>query len=192
MNTRIQQTDEGLLMAWKNGQSEAMSTLYERYTEKVYNKCISFAKDEAQAYDLAQDALLKAFDKAHTFRGNASFSTWLYSIVYNHCVDFSRKSKRYSLFGAVLEDGPADDDSTLEYELELDRKWHALEGLLSELPAEDREMLLAKYRDNCSVADIMQRWNLNASAVKMRLLRARDKVRARYAQQVWQQWGEVA
>ena len=67
--------------------------IYDRYSEKVYRKCFSFTRDTAKAEDLAHDIFLRVITKIGTFKGGARFSTWLYSITYNYCMDNIRKAK---------------------------------------------------------------------------------------------------
>jgi DNA-directed RNA polymerase specialized sigma24 family protein len=61
--------------------------LYDRYSEKVYHKYISFVKDLALAQDLTHDIFLKTFINLSKFNHKSKFSTWLYSITYNVCID---------------------------------------------------------------------------------------------------------
>ena len=71
-------TDEALVYAAHNGQQEALGELYVRHIHKIYNKCLSYVKDDGTAFDLAQDAFLKAVNKALQFNGKAAFTTWLH------------------------------------------------------------------------------------------------------------------
>ena len=124
---------------------------------------------------------MKAFDKAASYRGNASFSTWLFSIVVNHCLDYVRKQRKYSqqafTNGIDLEDEATD----LETELEIEQQRLALEAMLEQLTDSEREMLLSKYLHNQSIEDLGQRWGLKGSAVKMRLKRTREKLLSMYS-----------
>ena len=67
--------------------------IYDRYSKKVYRKCFSFTRDTAKAEDLAHDIFLRVITKIGTFKGGARFSTWLYCITYNYCMDNIRKAK---------------------------------------------------------------------------------------------------
>ncbi|MBU0763976.1 MAG: RNA polymerase sigma factor, partial [Bacteroidetes bacterium] len=89
-------SDEHLVAMYRNGDTGILGILYERYSAKVYNKCWTFVKNYDEAYDLAHDIMLRVFEKIDTFRGDATFSTWLYSVTFNHCTEHYRKAKRYS------------------------------------------------------------------------------------------------
>ena len=88
--------DEQLILAIRQGNTEAFGELYDRYYKKVYHKCLSFTKNQEEAFDYAQESLMKAFDHLDTFRGQASFSTWLYTITHHHCLAGLKKNSRIS------------------------------------------------------------------------------------------------
>ena len=75
--------------------------LYDRYAEKVYHKCISFVKDVDLAQDLAHDVFLKTFLNLAKFEGKSKFSTWLYSLTYNFCIDYLRKNNKNMIYTAA-------------------------------------------------------------------------------------------
>ena len=87
MTTRITAatTDDELVKAIRQDDRDALGELYNRYYKKVFNKCFSFTRKQEQAFDLAQEALMKAFDNIHSFKGESSFSTWLYTITHRPC-----------------------------------------------------------------------------------------------------------
>ena len=155
--------------------------LYERYSEKVYRKCYSFVNDSARAEDLAHDIFLKVITKLGTFKENARFSTWLYSITYNYCMDSIRKSKR------MKEEGIYEGADFVEEEVDNEMMSMQEEGLrksLNEISPEEKAMLLMKYQDNFSVKEIADAFNISESATKMRLLRTKEKMRKLYLQHV--------
>lgn len=78
----------------KEQNPEYFSALYRRYGGKVYAKCISMLNDEALAHDAVQDIFIKVFLNLSKFNEQSSFSTWLYSITYNFCIDMIRKKKK--------------------------------------------------------------------------------------------------
>lgn len=130
--------------------------LYDRYSEKVYHKCISFVKDLDLAQDLTHDIFLKVFMSLSKFQGQSKFSTWLYSVTYNFCVDYVRKQGKFTQEGEEKLAQLADvDDEAQEREL-LQMEAQRLSKVLEELPPKDKMILLMKYQDELSVKDIMQ------------------------------------
>ncbi|SFD11068.1 RNA polymerase sigma factor [Spirosoma endophyticum] len=154
--------------------------LYERYCDKVYRKCLSFTKDPVRAEDLTHDIFLKLVVKLSSFREQAKFSTWLYSITYNYCTDQLRshnlRREVYVDEGWERLDLGTDDGLAEMAEMEAQQ----LERALHQLAPEEQTMLLMKYQDDISIRDIAQLNGLTESAVKMRLKRSRDKLRKYY------------
>ena len=82
-------TDEELVeKIVKTKNSILFGEIYDRFSEKVYNKCLSFVKREEEAQDLTQDVFLKLYIKLGSFEGKSKFSTWLYAFSYNYCVNY--------------------------------------------------------------------------------------------------------
>jgi RNA polymerase sigma factor (sigma-70 family) len=178
----IKGSDEELVLLLQKGANEAMSELYCRYYNLVFCKCNSFFHDKNDASDATQDIMLKTFDKIATFKGEAKFSTWVYSITFNYCTDAIRKSKG-RCFHSLDQLGQIRDYTIDEMETRLvkERKHKLAIKALSSIPAQDRELLLMKYESNKSIQDLQSLLNLSASAIKMRLLRAKEKACEAYA-----------
>jgi RNA polymerase sigma factor (sigma-70 family) len=174
--SKTQTTDEDLVDAYKAGNNECLGTLYARYYKKVYHKCLSHTKNPDVAFDLAQDILLKAFGKINTFLGNSSFSTWLYVVTNNHCIAFLRKSKNIYFENIDLCFNMEDEISDIEERLQFEKREQYLATHLGEISEIERKMLILKYQNNYSIFDLQQEFNMNASAVKMRLHRAKHKM----------------
>jgi RNA polymerase sigma-70 factor (ECF subfamily) len=151
--------------------------LYDRYADKVFAKCMSFAHDTQQAEDLAHDIFLKVYLKLGEFRFEAKFSTWLYSITYHECVEYTRKVKKNTgqqeQYRAEQEAFESADSSDAEL---LELKIGQLEKLLNKISPEDKALVLMKYQDGLSVQEIMNHTQLGESAVKMRLKRTKDRL----------------
>lgn len=174
-------SDEELVRLYVETQRNAyFERLYERYCDRVYRKCLSFIKDPVRAEDLTHDIFLKLVVKLSSFREQAKFSTWLYSITYNYCTDQLRSQNlRREVY---MDDGwerldVGNEDGLAEL-AEMEAK--QLQIALHQLPPEEQTMLLMKYQDDISIRDIADLNGLTESAVKMRLKRSRDKLRKHY------------
>jgi len=87
-------SDEELVRAIvKDNNSMLFGILYDRYARKVYNKCYGFSKSDDEAEDLTQDVFLMLFVKLGSFKGKSKFSSWLYSLTYNFCVNYVNRNK---------------------------------------------------------------------------------------------------
>lgn len=172
-------SDEQLIDEILNGDSGCFGILYDRYYSKVYSRCLSFSRNGDDAFDMTQEILLKAICNVSSFGGKSKFSTWLYSITTNYCITQSKKkSKQYHLDIMAAHQILAE---KMDEEAYVERvKWETLESRMDEylllLSEEERQILILKYRQNYSVRDLQNEFDLSASAVKMRLLRARTKM----------------
>ena len=168
--------DEAIVRAIvKEGKSDLYGMLYDRYSNKVYRKCISFVKDETVAQDMVQDIFLKVFFQLSKFKGNSRFSTWLYAITYNFCVEHYRKNSKIKQVEIGDHHDQADDDledlEILRYRVE------QLKEALDRIDPSEKKLLLMKYQDDISIKEIMNELDISESAVKMRLSRARQRVK---------------
>lgn len=184
MNIRetSQLKDEELVRLYvASQQNPYFEELYERYSEKVYRKCLSFVKDKAKAEDFTHDIFLKVITKIGTFKENARFSTWLYSITYNYCMDMLRKQKQ--LKEDLLDEPMEFEEEAVDHEL-LSMKKEGLQKSLDEISPDEKAMLLMKYQDDFSIKEIAQTFKISESATKMRLLRTKEKMKKLYLEHI--------
>ncbi|MBX2979396.1 MAG: sigma-70 family RNA polymerase sigma factor [Flavobacteriales bacterium] len=179
---RVEQLSDEELVEVVRRSSDAASfgVLYDRYAGKVYSKCMGLTRDRDQAKDLTHDIFLKAFLNMGKFDGRSGFGTWLYRITFNYCMDHLRRKKK--------GDRQADenlpelmDESAFEQEL-LRMQADQLNVVLEHIDAADRALLLFKYQEEMSIKDMAELLEMGESAVKMRLLRARERALAMYHQ----------
>ncbi|MCX6627039.1 MAG: sigma-70 family RNA polymerase sigma factor, partial [Candidatus Solibacter sp.] len=87
-------SDRDLIEGCRRGERDAFRALFETYQDKIYSIALRFSGNEALAMDIAQDTFLKLFSSMAEFRGDASFSTWVYRLVVNSCLDHKRRAWR--------------------------------------------------------------------------------------------------
>ncbi|MGV3601810.1 MAG: RNA polymerase sigma factor [Dyadobacter fermentans] len=176
-------TDEELVRLFlESRDNRHFQKLYERYAVKVYQKCVALTRDATRAEDVMHDVFLKLIGKMNTFKTGAKFSTWLFTITHNHCMDLARVSKRRVILvlGETFEAGEelaaASLDDVFREEIDLG----TLKEALDQLDLAEKAMLYLKYLDNRSIRDIAHMFQTTESAAKMRLLRGRRKLRMWY------------
>ncbi|WP_109673021.1 RNA polymerase sigma factor [Dyadobacter jejuensis] len=178
-------TDEELVSLFvQSQQNKYFEVLYERYSDKVFQKCLSFVKDTAKAEDLTHDIFLKLIFKLGTFKQDAKFSTWLYSITYNQCMDQLRTYKKR---GEVTSDEPIEVQDDVDLDTIFDGEDVQVKNLklaMSHLTVDEKGILFMKYMDDMSIKDIATVFDITESAVKMRLLRSREKLRKKYLETI--------
>lgn len=180
-------TDEMLVAAIREGDRIALGELYNRYYKKAFHKCLSLTKNQEEAFDLAQESLIKAFDNIHSFKGESSFSTWLYTITHRHCLAALKKSGRFkfsTIEESFISDDPEHDGETspaMEESSERAEQELIMYSLINALPEKEKSLLHMKYMEGESIENLQESLNLSGSAVKMRLKRTREKLNALYA-----------
>jgi len=149
--------------------------LYKRYHRKVLDKCYSLVKNHQLAEELAEDILSKTFEKLSGFKNISSYSSWLYSITYNHCIDYLRKKKKlhYPDWNRSNEI-PEIIDETPEVMNEINYENFLI--ILDLIHPEEKALILMKYHDNLPMKQIAESLRISEDATKMRLKRARSRV----------------
>lgn len=177
--------DEELITLIQQGNLHYFSILSTRYEGYITKKCKTYVKNSDTAEDLCQEILIKIFLKINDFQKKANFSTWLYSIIHNTCIDYLRKNKKNSqqVLTEKMVDEVADliedvDEVPQEVSLQI------LDQLLDTISPEEKLLLLLKYKEKHSIKDIQTSLNLSESAVKMRLKRAKEKINALYKERI--------
>jgi RNA polymerase sigma-70 factor (ECF subfamily) len=175
-------TDEELITRLGQDQNTLLEkVLYKRYENKVYSRCVGYLKDKALAHEFVQDIFIKVFENLPGFRKNASFSTWIYTITVNHCIDYSRKkSKHHVLEYMTSEALPDVVDDLLPDEEEDEPMYERFMKVLARLPENHRNIIDQRYLQHKSMKTLQEELNLHESAVKMRIKRAREALVLQY------------
>lgn len=135
-------------------------------------------KDTAKAEDAVQEIFTKIFLNLSKFSGNSKFSTWLYSITYNFCIDVIRKNKKNkSVFTDDIERAPDIIDDVDDHEL-LQMRVDHLKVVLEKIPEGDKAILLMKYNEDFSIVEIAEALGKSESAIKMKIMRAKHKAKS--------------
>lgn len=160
------------------GKKHLLNELYNRYSGKVYYKCLSITKNVEVAKDLSHDIFIKVFTNLEKFKGKADFSFWIYSITYNTTIGYLKKSNKFKPIelSEVNEDSIDEGEEDVTRKILLDVQLKHLEGLLKQLNSADRLIMLMRYQDSMSIKQISAVLNIGESAVKMRLKRTRERL----------------
>lgn len=156
--------------------SERFDQLYRQHQGKVFRKCVLMLQDQELAQDATQEIFIQAFLNFSNFREEAKFSTWLFSITRNYCIDYLRKQARSRKTELTTLDGNLYElqESSSDWHL-LEREMNDLRLVLKKLPAKDHRILMMKFRDKMSIRAIAGKIRTSEGAVKMRILRAKAR-----------------
>jgi RNA polymerase sigma-70 factor (ECF subfamily) len=163
-----------------NGNDSAYTELMNRYKKKVEIIVSRLVKKEVE--DLVQEIFTKAFTSLSTFKSEFSFSTWLYKIATNHCIDHIRKRKisTYSLDEELeLEEDTVhreipDWSKTPDYELLRKEKNEIIHQAINSLPEHYRKVIILRHFEDKSYEEIAKELKLPIGTVKVHLFRARE------------------
>lgn len=141
----VREDDRQAIAACQQGEREAFDRLVERYQRDVYRLCYRYVNNHQDANDMAQDVFLKAYRAIGRFRGDSSFSTWLYRIAVNTCLNF-RAARR--LPQDELSDQIADRGASAAERLHQAERSAEVRRAVSRLPEKQRATLILKiYQD---------------------------------------------
>ena len=167
------------------GENDEFGKLVETYQDRVYNLALRMCGNRDDAFDLAQESFFRAWRGMSGFQFESAFSTWLFRLTTNVCLDFLRAKKRRPTVSLTTAD-----DSDEETQLELPDLSQNPEALLlaaedrarltramNELPVEYRQILTMRAINDMSYAEIGEVLNLREGTVKSRLSRARLALR---------------
>lgn len=171
-------TDQPQIIQVLHGNTHAFAVLVERYKDMVFTLALKMLKNREEAEEVAQDAFLKVYKSLNSYKREAKFSTWLYKITYNTCLDRIRKNNRQQITTEFENDtemalaSPEDIVGRLE---EIERK-QLIHDCLYLLPGEDSFLLMLYYFEEQSVKEISKIMDITANHVKIKLHRSRKKL----------------
>lgn len=180
----------GIIDKVLGGDTDAFEALVLDNQKKVYNLALKMTGNENDALDIAQEAFLRAYTGLRGFRGDSKFSVWLYRLVYNLCVDHTRKKQRapVSPLTYIDEDGDFSDieipDERYAPESAAEKRElrEAVKKGIDDLPPKHREILVMREITGLSYEDIAAALGISEGTVKSRLSRARQNLAALLAQ----------
>ena len=176
-------TELELVQAAQKGDDSAFEELVRTYEKKVYHLALRMCGNPDDAYEIAQEAFLSAWKGLKFFRGESSFSTWLYRLSSNAAIDFLRREKRqrgpgeFSLDDEETYIEPIDPSPTPQRHAETQELREALAEGLEKLSPEHRQVLLLRELQGLSYEEISDALDLDLGTVKSRIARAREKLR---------------
>jgi RNA polymerase sigma-70 factor, ECF subfamily len=180
--------DDRVIEACREGDREAFRLLFETYKDKVFSIAVySFGGDEAAASDVSQQIFLKLMTAIGQFRGDSAFTTWLYRLVVNACIDERRKRRRFLPFGDSVPMSKIEDRRPQEKRYARLEVSESVQAAIKELTPKLRMPILLKYVEGlsyeeiaavmgCSKGTIASRLNRGHQKLAQRLLHLRDQL----------------
>ncbi len=173
-----QPDDISIIKQIQSGDTRAYEVLVDRYKDMVFSIALKMLVNREEAEELAQDAFIKVYKSMHTFKGEAKFSTWIYRLTYNSCLDRIKKLKR-SQSTVTLEEfsmGQLSQMETVLDEMDKSDRQKSIEECLILLPEEENLIISLYYYEEQSLDEISKIVNLNTNHLKVKLFRIRKKL----------------
>ncbi|RYU87995.1 sigma-70 family RNA polymerase sigma factor [Mucilaginibacter terrigena] len=175
-------SDIELIEQTLGGNQSAYADLVKRHQRFVFTLALRFAKGREDAEEIAQDCFIKAYRSLSSFQQQSKFSTWLYSIVYTTAMTFLRKKR--------VDTASIDDDESYiqieskpsgydEYNVENKSRSYYLNQAIEQLLPDDATIITMFYKGEQSLEEIAQAMGIEANTVKVKLFRARQRLKER-------------
>jgi len=185
----MENSDTNLMLRLKNGDHDAFRELVERHKLTVLNMCLRFTGNKQDAEDLAQDVFLRLFQAAPNYEIKAAFTTWLYRITVNLCLNYQRRKKILHFFSLDHDKHP--DDSMAgrapqfalkeQPDTDFERKelQQIVQRAIQSLPENQKSVLILHRFQDLSYKEIAEVLDITVSAVESRLHRAKQNLKKR-------------
>jgi RNA polymerase sigma-70 factor, ECF subfamily len=176
-------TEEQLIEDAINGSKYALAQLVKKYEQTVYNFAFKICRNKERAENTMQETFLSMVKSLKQFSGKSKLSTWLYTIVSNHCLMLARSQKKYDYTSLENEDGLIDDRNIVDWKYSPDKLTEnselkdVLDNAIQKLPHEYRVVFLLRDVEGLSTQETSEIVNLSVPAIKSRLHRARAFLR---------------
>jgi RNA polymerase sigma-70 factor (ECF subfamily) len=178
----LKSQDSELISKAKSGDENALQELLSKYKIAVYNLIYRMVKDKQEAEDLTQETFIKTFKSLPSFNEEYAFSTWIFKIATNNCIDFfrKRKLKTYSLDKPIqyktseIQQEHPDPDFNAEKNMLARERSDMIKKAIDSLPEKYKEAIVLRHRQEKSYEEIAEMLDLPLGTVKARIFRARE------------------
>ncbi|HOS70364.1 MAG TPA: sigma-70 family RNA polymerase sigma factor [Bacillota bacterium] len=179
--------DEEVVSYIVKGKTELFSVIIDRYQSKVFSTAFHYTHDHEEARDLTQEIFIKLYNNLQKYKGKASFSTWLYRIAVNRCIDWARKKKPQTV--SAISDGGEEEldiydtiaDSGGGPEEDLIKQENAvyLRKLVESLPEIYKTVIILYYFEDFSPQEISEIVGVPKRTIETRLFRGKNLLKLR-------------
>jgi RNA polymerase sigma-70 factor (ECF subfamily) len=179
-------TTPQIIASAQRGEEPALQELIRAIRPHVERQLVRYPVSEEDRQDLLQTTLMQVVRRLGSFRGESSFSTWLFRVTANEALMLMRSQRRHRArlvegmdledLGTLRPDGPADDGH--DAGATRNERESFLRHALAELPPDYRAVVVAHYHEDLGLQEIAQKLQVSESAVRSRLHRARSRLRA--------------
>jgi RNA polymerase sigma-70 factor (ECF subfamily) len=163
----------------QRGESSSFEWIVDEYKNKIYSIAYGYAKDSYMAQDLTQDIFIKIFQNIQSFQGQSAFSTWLYRVAKNQCIDWIRKNKK-RMENTLLDDGQwelKDESRNPEEETINEERNKILYEAIEQLPEKYKTPLMLFHFQELTYDEIGKVLKLPSKTIATQLYRGKKILR---------------
>ena len=159
-----------------NGDTARFEDIIEEYYKAVYKVCYGFMHNEHDAKDMTQDVFVKIYEKLDKFNYKCEFSTWIYRISANTCINYLNKNKRIDLYGSVNDDFHSCNAFSPHQITEDNELFEILENEFNKMDINTARIIKLRIKYQMKFEDISKKLNIAASTVRSKFHRAKGKM----------------
>ena len=182
--------DEELIESILSGKTQLYEEIIKRYQNKVYSTVYSYTRDYEEAKDLTQEIFIKIYNNLPNFKNKSQFSTYLYRVAVNRCIDWTRKRRLKTVSAMFFQE--EDEIEIYEYIADLsnnpeeillkEEDGNILREVINNLPEIYRTVMIMFYFQDFSPQEIADILEIPRKTVDTRLYRARNMLRTKFTQ----------
>lgn len=179
--------DEELVSYIIKGKTELFSVIVDRYQSKVFSTAWNYTHDHEEARDLTQEIFIKLYNNLGSYKSKASFSTWLYRIAVNRCIDWTRKKKlptvstiydgndeETDIYDTIADSGGGPEETLINLE---NRAY--IRKVVEELPEIYKTVIILYYFEDFSPQEISDITDIPKRTIETRLYRGKNLLKLR-------------
>jgi RNA polymerase sigma-70 factor, ECF subfamily len=169
--------DETLVKKFQNGHEGSFDKLVLKYGQKIMNLAYRYMGNRDDAEDAAQEIFIKVHHKLSSFNFSARFTTWLYRVAVNTCIDLLRKDRRSRETSEYHDQSMGFQEGEPERTILMEERVRKIEEALAQLPEKERMVVLLADMENKSMKEMSTILSMREGTVKSTLYRARKRLR---------------
>lgn len=179
--------DEEIVSYIINGRTDLFSVIVDRYQSKVYSTAFHYTHDQEEARDLTQEIFIKLYNNLQSYKSKASFSTWLYRIAVNRCIDWTRKKKLHTvsaiydssdeeidIYEVMADSGGGPEEALIKHE----NKDYIIK-VVEDLPEIYKTVIILYYFQDFSPREISDITDIPKRTIETRLYRGKNLLKLR-------------
>ncbi len=178
LTLKMTTNDQILISQIVEGDTNSFTILVDRYKDLVFTLALRMLKNREEAEEIAQDTFIKTYKSLDKFKGDSKFSTWIYRVAYNSCLDRIKKNKKHINdveINEFTEHQVVTIDNALD-KMEIKEREEAMQRCIDTLPSEESFLLTLYYFDDLSLEEISKIVGITANSIKVKLFRSRKKL----------------